>query len=757
MHFGRRYTTSTKSGIFARYLACFVLIMLTPTVIMGMIWYQNIRGKNYRDVIDKESRSLSEVAETYTQIKTSVEQDILNMLYGTNLKNYLVTKRPEDMVQIMLEVARVINWNESLYSVYLYDINENKIWDSSSKMQELSSFHDTGWLESRNLSVRSQSLSVRRNIDDAFYENISLENQKQFNQVKNVLTIITPQSLHAVLAGNIDMEALGEELMEKFYSDGKRIYLMREGEVFYDSDSPEAFPQELVNGFWQEQGNFYECRGKDCFYFACPLENSEFYYVESIPFDVLYINSIGYGKYIVRVAAIILVVMVILAILLASRIYQPLDELYSVVSMYNQNPEPVFFDEKAERHAIKKAFSNMKSSGKTEMDNRIFNGFMSAAILRMLFDGMITQEHFFKENVKIFGEYWEERQYCLLLCRLKETLFGKAKEERNIRLKEVVDVYLTARLDGIFSETATGEFAILFCGNTREEIRRAENFLVKVFNDLTGDNNYFASSRPFSRKESIQEQYRSCRKSLQNEFFLEKQENEKILVYPMEETSYSYKSVLAYTPSLIRCIVTGEEDVMKEKLVELKQEIVDSGKKEYALNLCSRILGEIDKELVLEPLEGRNWDMIKELNEMETLSQLMGYMERILYRKMEILNNEESHQKENKYYQEALSYMQKNYHRNINVTEVADAIGISYVYLNKIFKAHHEKGVKLIDYLNMIRINQAVNLLTQTNESLAVIAEKVGYNNVQSFSRFFKKYKGVTPGEWKKTYRNGDC
>ena len=149
--------------------------------------------------------------------------------------------------------------------------------------------------------------------------------------------------------------------------------------------------------------------------------------------------------------------------------------------------------------------------------------------------------------------------------------------------------------------------------------------------------------------------------------------------------------------------------------------------------------------------------MIKELNEMETLSQLMGYMERILYRKMEILNNEESHQKENKYYQEALSYMQKNYHRNINVTEVADAIGISYVYLNKIFKAHHEKGVKLIDYLNMIRINQAVNLLTQTNESLAVIAEKVGYNNVQSFSRFFKKYKGVTPGEWKKTYRNGDC
>ena len=128
-------------------------------------------------------------------------------------------------------------------------------------------------------------------------------------------------------------------------------------------------------------------------------------------------------------------------------------------------------------------------------------------------------------------------------------------------------------------------------------------------------------------------------------------------------------------------------------------------------------------------------------------------MQQILWGRLQAMNNRESHQQENTYYRNAIAYIQENYWKNINVTEVADAIGISYVYLNKIFKAHHGKEEKLIDYLNRTRIQKAAELLLQTEETLAVIAQKVGYNNDQSFSRFFKKYKGMTPGEWKRKCR----
>lgn len=197
----------------------------------------------------------------------------------------------------------------------------------------------------------------------------------------------------------------------------------------------------------------------------------------------------------------------------------------------------------------------------------------------------------------------------------------------------------------------------------------------------------------------------------------------------------------------------GEEDTLREKLSELDSELRGKQKKDYALNLCARILGEIDKEVTLEPLEDGNADPVRGVYGQETEKQLLAYMDAILQKKMKQLNIQEENQRENAYYQKALAYIHENYQKNINITEIADAIGISYVYLNKIFKTYHGSDTKLIDYLNLIRINKSAELLQQTDASIAVIAEQVGYNNVQSFSRFFKKYKSMTPGEWRKKYR----
>ena len=106
--------------------------------------------------------------------------------------------------------------------------------------------------------------------------------------------------------------------------------------------------------------------------------------------------------------------------------------------------------------------------------------------------------------------------------------------------------------------------------------------------------------------------------------------------------------------------------------------------------------------------------------------------------------------REELYYEKAILYIQENYMKNINITDVADAVGISYVYLSKIFKVYQKDEMRMVDCLNVIRIERAVSLLEETNDTLPEIAEKVGYNNVQSMNRFFKKYKGVTPGDYRK-------
>ena len=138
---------NSRTNIFVRVMVSFLLIILVPTMIMGIVWYRDIREKNHGDMMEKERRCLAEVQEAYRCIVSSVEQDLVGMVYGTSFQNYVATKKPEHMVQVMAEAARAVNRNESLYSVYLCDLGAGKIWDSGSKQQSLESFYDTNWLE----------------------------------------------------------------------------------------------------------------------------------------------------------------------------------------------------------------------------------------------------------------------------------------------------------------------------------------------------------------------------------------------------------------------------------------------------------------------------------------------------------------------------------------------------------------------------------------------------------------------------------
>ncbi|MGD1946437.1 MAG: helix-turn-helix domain-containing protein [Croceivirga sp.] len=63
-------------------------------------------------------------------------------------------------------------------------------------------------------------------------------------------------------------------------------------------------------------------------------------------------------------------------------------------------------------------------------------------------------------------------------------------------------------------------------------------------------------------------------------------------------------------------------------------------------------------------------------------------------------------------------------------------------------------GVRPNRFIQMKRIERAQLLLLTTNDTLEVIAEKVGLNNFSYFSRIFKKITGITPGKYRKNQMN---
>lgn len=99
------------------------------------------------------------------------------------------------------------------------------------------------------------------------------------------------------------------------------------------------------------------------------------------------------------------------------------------------------------------------------------------------------------------------------------------------------------------------------------------------------------------------------------------------------------------------------------------------------------------------------------------------------------------------YLQQAIDYMNTHIKENIKINEIASFIGIDRSYLSGIFK--NTLNISPQEYLLQLRIDKAAGLLKNTNEKIIVIANEIGYNDPQTFTKMFKKIKGVSPSDWR--------
>lgn len=97
---------------------------------------------------------------------------------------------------------------------------------------------------------------------------------------------------------------------------------------------------------------------------------------------------------------------------------------------------------------------------------------------------------------------------------------------------------------------------------------------------------------------------------------------------------------------------------------------------------------------------------------------------------------------------EAVAYMKQNYgDPELNMTSLAEYLGVSGVTLAVKFKNAME--ISPSDYLVILRMEQAKNLLRETRLQVKEISLEVGYEDARVFMRRFKKYTGMTPGQYR--------
>ena len=103
----------------------------------------------------------------------------------------------------------------------------------------------------------------------------------------------------------------------------------------------------------------------------------------------------------------------------------------------------------------------------------------------------------------------------------------------------------------------------------------------------------------------------------------------------------------------------------------------------------------------------------------------------------------------NGYMRKVMAYVNTYFYKpDLSVGELADQVGLSSVYLQKLFKDN--MGNTVYEFITQTRIERAKNLILRTNFSIAAIAKEVGYGTEQAFIMNFKKIFGMSPDAYKK-------
>lgn len=95
----------------------------------------------------------------------------------------------------------------------------------------------------------------------------------------------------------------------------------------------------------------------------------------------------------------------------------------------------------------------------------------------------------------------------------------------------------------------------------------------------------------------------------------------------------------------------------------------------------------------------------------------------------------------------AVNYIHFNYAGQLNLKVLAAEGNTNASYLSAQFKK--EVGHTITDYIHMTRIKHALILLTTTKLPIQKVAEKCGYLDENYFSKIFRKYKQMTPSEYR--------
>ncbi|WP_373231075.1 AraC family transcriptional regulator [Cohnella sp.] len=652
--------------------------------------------------------------------------------------------------QVLLK--ELVNLNhrvDGVYSSYFYLEGADYVVSTDKGLTTLKRYEPIDWME--------DALVGRRGISGVWYP-------RKLTSGINVVSYVLPlnrlsTTTRGMIVVNIRESQIGDYLRSSEPGEKGYLLMQSDGTILSHNDkamlltdgSKQPFMQEILASTTKEGYAFLEREGERLLYTWSRSNLYGWWNVNLYSMDELMTKTLTLQSKIILITAIIIFAGTVLTVFLATWLSKPVRELVRIVrargnlEVANKN-ELVFLDA-AFRRMQEEEEGLYKLLRERERDTR-------SLALHNLLRGEVTTQ---------IAEMFPERYYLVAVVSIDR--YRRYVSKTNPETRNYHRYLLISECESLFPDRVRvrcvyqgeGCFAVVInygyeelernfdgikgaLGGIRDIALELLGHSVTIGVSSQAETSSMVSDRAVEAMEVIK--HRMIEGSGGINYWKQEAQRSKKYIYPAN----SERRILNF-------LDIGDLDSIIKELAIIRDEIhsVEYISYDNIMFIYNQLAGATIKHLRENNIStsrifAGQGNIYSAIASIDTLDELEDYL-RVLFG--EIIQYLARNPGEVNYGERIIRHLEGHFCEDIVFEDMAKEIGISYSYMRKI--VYDLTGKSLIDYLNLLRIQKAKQLLLESNLNMTQIASEVGYYNVQSLTRFFRKYEGMPPSSYKAT------
>lgn len=762
-------------SLFIKFLISLILLLVLPVSIIETISNYEIL-KYSEDEISNYGIGKLKVAENILiQLKETVFNDSVKISVNATINGLSNYNNSIDMTDgnnllyvthILDTLAELPKINNKYKSIYLYLDNFNYAFTSDYDFIKKDMLPDTGWLKYYDDYKKNKTALSMLNARIPSNNSNGRKNNSVDEFVVSCIYPLTPYTtnINGALVINLKERAINNLINSSNKDTEGYIFIVnQDGEIISHPNielvGTNIFKNEYLKNVTDsklQQGHLISNVDKNkslVSYYKSKFNNWTF--IGIFPIDALTSKANIVRLNTIYIYLVLIVLGIVAAYIISRKMYSPVEKLIKDIKAEKGMD---FTGDEDEMSIISRTFATLIKQDKNLFDMLEKNKKeVKETYLKELLSGSVAEE----TNKNIVGDNFIYNSYvCVVISIDKYNTFTKIySREQQYYMKnlisQVTDEVLKSNFPAVSCSLSGGEVTVIV--NVADNLHDIQLSLKQHFSKIQQElakimeNSFSASIGTVHRgTQGITMSYFEAQAALKQKLKLgygniilwTEGFADDDYYYPVkiEELLLNYLRIPSFT----------EVQVVLNKLIDdlISRSNLSS---ENILQIFSQIVGNTVIKLLLEEhiniydIFGVEYNIFKELASRENIYEIRDLLEEVYYRIIQ--HCEKLKRCDKKYMKEIIGYISQNYNRDISINDVSEYVGLSYSHVRKIFK--EEIGENIIEFINNIRINEAKKLLANMDINIKDIAMNLGYNNVQSFTRFFKKNEGITPGEYR--------